>query len=472
MSVPMWDAIIKNGTASDIVIEDLGITIPGSGQITMDSQYRYNELAGSDDLRQLVEDTDLVVNDGTSDLSAADGVLYLTFQHQKAMKDDYYTKIELNTSGAGGQVDWDNIINKPGFGFDTWIEPVSYRVLDIAASAPGSPSAGDVYVDTDDDHFYKYNGSSWDDLGIASSGHRVINLANGDEDVYEYNGSSWDELAQELDNSAAAVDDDGDGKQSIYVYDTTAGVWSKAADVDFSGHLDGGPNKHDASEVDVEGDYTYITTAPTDLETVINELDTIIGTISPNTLDGAYDEGGAGVGRSITVDTGAVVMDASGGNYAPLQLNPVSSAPSTGAAAGQVCINDGIVYVYDATRGKWLSSNRMTVVFGRRGLTKDQELNFGAGSLPSNNSGYRMVRDATIVSMSAQIDASGTCDMHLRSNDNAADLVTQSISAALGAGSTTTDQDLSSGDFLQSYLESAAGVADPMLVIEIAWRLS
>jgi len=44
--------------------------------------------------------------------------------------------------------------------------------------------------------------------------------------------------------------------------------------VDATAHFDGSPNKHDASEINVEGTYTNIPSAPTDLETVISEINT------------------------------------------------------------------------------------------------------------------------------------------------------------------------------------------------------
>jgi hypothetical protein len=57
---------------------------------------------------------------------------------------------------------------------------------------------------------------------------------------------------------------------------------------DLSDHLNGGPNKHDASEIDVEGTYSNIPSSPTDLETVISELNSAIvaGTASFGTVTG------------------------------------------------------------------------------------------------------------------------------------------------------------------------------------------
>lgn len=42
-------------------------------------------------------------------------------------------------------------------------------------------------------------------------------------------------------------------------------------------HLDGNPSKHDASEIDVEGTYTNIPGTPTDLESTIAAIDTLLG---------------------------------------------------------------------------------------------------------------------------------------------------------------------------------------------------
>ena len=470
----MWTVIAKNSSGSDQTIEDLGITIADSSQYTLSENFTFDALAGSDDLRALVTAGDLVINDGSSDLSAADGVDYLTLSQAKDIADNHYTKTEMQTSGQAS-LHWDNVTNAPSFGAVAWKEPVLYRVLAIQAAEPTPTGVGDVYVDTDDDHYYKYNVATWDDLGAIGSGDRVIKLDEADEAIFEYSGSSWDDSGAPADNDAVCVDDDGDGKAAQYVYDLTATEWKKIGDVDFSGHMDGGANKHDASEIDVEGTYTHIATG--DLENAIEDIDdelislnSAVGAISTNTLDEAYDEGGAGNGRTISADSGAVKIDTGAATNAPLELTEKSSLPSTGLAAGQLAVKDGILCVYDGTRSKWLSVQRIQLPFGTAKQVMDQYLAFGAGSLPSNNSGYRMLRDATIVGISGQLDASGTCDMHVRKNDVATNIATLSLSSVVGNQSTSLNIDVSQGDYLQAFLESAAKVEDPMMVVEIAWR--
>ena len=467
-----WTVIVKNSSGSTQIIEELGIELLNGTQVTLSDFFTYDEIGGATALRSMITAGNLVVNDGTSDLSAVNGANFIQLENIYSVDEDHYTKTELSGSGAGGAVHWDNVTNAPAFGSPSWIEPAEYRVVDISASAPGSPSLNDVYVDTDDNHYYKYDGSVWQDQGQASTDDRVINLTDATQDVYTFNGVTWDDGGTEGDNSAIMIDDDGDGKNAQYVYSTESNVWIKIGDVDFGSHLDGGSNKHDASEVDVEGNYTNITSAPTDLETVIAEIDGLFTAVGgSNTLDEAYDEGGAGAGRVITADTGAVVINTASATTAPLELTPKAALPTTGLQDGQLAIKDGILCIYDSTRTKWLSVQRQFLVFGRKGNSQNQYLNFGAGSLVSNNSGLRMVRNACIVSVSGQLDVSGTCDMHVRRNDTATNISTLTLTTTTGAGNTSINIDLLSGDYLQSFISAGSSVNDPMFIIEIAWRL-
>lgn len=419
----MWTLILKNAGAAQL-IEDLGITIPAASQLTISDQFEYEELASSDDLRTLVDNTTLVVNDGTSDLSAADGVLYLTLYNAKETKDDFYPKTDLQTSGNAA-VHWDNITNAPAFGSTSWLDPVLAMVTIQSATAPSSPATGDYYLDTDDDHLYKYNGATWDDQGAPATGDRVIDLDSTADVVYEWTGASWDLVTTPVDGNAVLVDDDGDGKQAQYVYEDSTGSWVKIADVDYG---------------------------------------------EPNTLDGAYDQGGSGAGKDITVDSGAVKFDATSGTYAPIELTQQSALPTSGLAAGQLAVKDGILCCYDGTRSKWLSVQRIYLTFGRKGQTSNQYLPFAAGNLPSNNSGYRIPRNATIVSISGQLDSAGTVDFRLRSNDNAANISTLSLSSSTGGQDNTINVDTSQGDFLQMYSDNATAVEDPMVIVEVAYR--
>jgi len=421
----MWTLIIKNNSAvTTREIEDLGITIGTSTQITMSDQFEYQELASSDDLRDHVQNGNLVVNDGTSDLSAADGVLYLTLYNAKETADTFYTKTNVQTSGQAS-IHWDNITNAPAFGSTTWLEPVIARVEEISASGPAVPVDGMFFIDSDDDHLYKRVTGAWVDQGTPTAGDRVINLDSTAQMVFEWNGSVWSAAADNEDLDAVLVDDDGDGKQAQYIYELGGLNWIKIADIDYG---------------------------------------------EPNDLDGAYDQGGAGAGRTINVDSGAMKLDTGSATNAALEITEKSSLPTTGLAAGQMAVKGGILCVYDGTRSKWVSVQRLYLTFGRRGNTSNQYLAFAGGRLVSINSGYRMAYAGTIVSITCQLDSSGTTNIRIRKNDSATNIATLAVSGALGATDNTINIDFAADDFLQCYSDNASSVEDPMVIVEIAYR--
>jgi len=74
--------IVKNTTIADISISDVGETIPASSQITIDPQL-YLLWAASSDVVSPVGSGDLVVNDGSVDLNASDGMDLLKGIFQK-----------------------------------------------------------------------------------------------------------------------------------------------------------------------------------------------------------------------------------------------------------------------------------------------------------------------------------------------------------------------------------------------------
>ena len=466
----MWTIIIKNSGGASVLVEDLGLPVPAGGQVTLSEGWTYPKIAGSDDLRALVGAGTLVVNDGTSDLDATTGVAFLTIINKQYLADNYYNKQELSEAGGGGTVHWDNIDGKPAYGQpDGWYRPVVYRVLATGAStAPSSPSEGDVYVDNSA-QYLKYDGAAWNVEGTAAVGDRVIDLSDGDQSILQWDGSLWQDQGAPVDAYAIVVDDDGDGKGAQYVFSSTSSQWDKIGDLDWADHFNGGPSKHDASEIDVEGAYSSIPGTPTSLESTIGAIDTKFAAqeaaINAVNLDSAYD-----ANREITADNGPVKINPTSTN-APLELTPKADRSTTGLAAGQIEVGtNGIAYIYDATRAKWLSLQRFQLVFGRSGPTKNQYLPFGTGNLPSNNSGYRMLRNATIIGMSTQLDSSGTCNIHCQKNDETTNIASLAIASEVGNQRTDLNIDLAAGDFLQSYLEATNTVKDPVVIIEIAWR--
>lgn len=669
MANEMW-TLTASGSNVDIV--DLGITV--NGVMNLFNQFDFETLQNSDDLRKEVGDGTVILNDGLTDLDSTEGVNFLKTIDQYHLLEKHYTKVEL-VAGTG-TVHWNNLTDVPEFGSPSWKDPVKAKVLGVQATPPGGAATGDHYVDTDDNVLYKYNGATWDAVAATPThGNRVIDLSAGVETIYEYtNGTGdWTTSYTPSGNDAVMVSDNGDGKGAQYIYVMASTSWVKIADVDWGDietHLDGGAGKHDASEIDVEGTYSRLPTAPTDLESIVSTINTSLNTLyvsagaswNPH-LDGgankhdadevdvegtythistgdletaisniddklesitvsadahvdggpskhdaseidvegtytyistsdletamndidtklesitvsadAHVDGGANKhdasevdvegtythistgdletaisniddklesitvsadahvdggpnkhdaseidvegtytyistsdletamndidtklesitvsadnmtldeiynrGHSATVDAGAVILDASGGNYAPLQLTDRATAPSVGSAAGQLSVVNGLLYAYDAVRSKWLSVQRMFLTFGRRQSTRNQYLNFGGGGTASNQSGYRMPRNATIVSMSAQLEANapaGGCTFEVRKND----AVTIHESIGITAGnqgahdtSIAINYDFTAGDYVQSYLSSTNLVEVPVVIIEIAW---
>jgi len=73
--------IAKNVTAGEVFLEDMGIGVPASpGQITMSDLFDLNEISNSIDLQNAVSVGDLVINNGTTDLSITGGLKYISLE--------------------------------------------------------------------------------------------------------------------------------------------------------------------------------------------------------------------------------------------------------------------------------------------------------------------------------------------------------------------------------------------------------
>lgn len=493
MAVPMWTLIVKNNGGSSVFFEDLGIAVSGTGQVAFSDFFTYEQIADSDDLRTAVASGgNIVINDGSSDLSASDGVDYLTFEHIEDVRANHYTKTELQTPGSS-TVDWENVANAPDFANLHWLPPAYSRVIGLYSTPPVTAAEGATYADTDDGYIYKYVSGSWTPVVTAGlEDTRVINLSAANEEIYANIGGTWTYTYTPTANDAIMVEDDGDGKPAQYVYVQPTNYWVKIADVDWAdfdsritsletsasdwnAHLDGGPSKHDASEIDVEGTYPYLG-APDDAETVFSNIEDHISNLATvsgaaGDLDDAYDYPTPGGGRTIYTDAGSVQLSAADGGYAPLELSDLTTAPLSGLDAGQLASINGLLYAYDDTRAKWLSVQRMTYAFGRKQKTKNQFLDHWSGGHVSNKAGQRIPRNATIVSLAGQLDAAGTTNLRIRKNDDlVTNIATLAIAAVQGAHDNTVDVDLTAGDYLHAYSENASNVNSPVLIVEVAWR--
>lgn len=60
--------IVKNNSSSATSIEDMGVELPGSGQRILSNIFDFTEICVSEDLKSLIANSTLVVNNGVADL--------------------------------------------------------------------------------------------------------------------------------------------------------------------------------------------------------------------------------------------------------------------------------------------------------------------------------------------------------------------------------------------------------------------
>jgi len=134
-------------------------------------------------------------------------------------------------------------------------------------------------------------------------------------------------------------------------------------------------------------------------------------------------------------------------------------------------VDDGRLWVYDNYRNKWLSSDRLTAIAGKNGRAKNLYLRLPSGQ-PSNLTGYRIPRAATITAISAQTKENETWILRIRKNDSVANILSLALNNTNGKHDITVDVDLDEGDRIQFYADTTAflGIRDPFAWIEIAWR--
>lgn len=132
-------------------------------------------------------------------------------------------------------------------------------------------------------------------------------------------------------------------------------------------------------------------------------------------------------------------------------------------------VDENLLWVYDSSRSKWLSVDRMTAISGRKGRAKNVYLRLIEGQA-SNLTGYRMVRDGTITAISAQTRGNETWTLKVQVNGS--DVASLAMSNEMGNHDTSINVDVNEGDLVQFYAETTTflGIKDPFVWAEIAWR--
>lgn len=124
-----------------------------------------------------------------------------------------------------------------------------------------------------------------------------------------------------------------------------------------------------------------------------------------------------------------------------------------------------ILYVFDETRSKWLSINRIIVTFQKSGTVTSQYLNIG--DLALSSVGYLVPRQGTIISCSIRATGGNDdCSFDIRDNGN--QILQKSFSDSYELFDFSLDTNFDSEAILQCYCMDTA--ENPIVTIELAWR--
>lgn len=133
---------------------------------------------------------------------------------------------------------------------------------------------------------------------------------------------------------------------------------------------------------------------------------------------------------------------------------------------------EGLLQLYDNTRAKWLSVDRSIFAFSANHVkARGERWLRAAGYLPSNNTGYKIPRNATITSLTIQAKQSGSGTFRIFAIRNGVKIVlhTETLTSTDDFVDDALNVDLNAGDNLSVLL--LAGQFDyPIVIVELAWR--
>lgn len=187
------------------------------------------------------------------------------------------------------------------------------------------------------------------------------------------------------------------------------------------------------------------------------------------TLDEAYDGvNGNGEGKIIHADFGPVQISASNGSAA-LQLDPIEYTPTTGLADGQIINREGILYLYDSSRGKWLSMIRQPVTFG---IKRADGCYLNVSDFSSSMSGWPALRDGVITGMTVQASHGYSSKIFTlsKNNDPTSLLTFQLTGHYYSNGNLNINFD--ANDLIKILASSQYSIThNVVLNLEIAWKI-
>lgn len=157
-----------------------------------------------------------------------------------------------------------------------------------------------------------------------------------------------------------------------------------------------------------------------------------------------------------------------------LYLTNKAAAPTTNlGTASQIpisMINNTPAY-YDKTnsRNKFLSMYRMHMAFSGRDNQNNSNEYLRAGEFTSNQSSYRLIKNMTLIGISAQTNGAETWTARVRKNGVVTNLASLALSAVAGAQDATLNVDFTAGDKVEVYCDGSS-VDRPFVTLEFAER--
>lgn len=133
---------------------------------------------------------------------------------------------------------------------------------------------------------------------------------------------------------------------------------------------------------------------------------------------------------------------------------------------------DGVLYYWDVSRGKWVGVFRETLSFthNRGNIPVDLWLRI-RDKMPSNIIGYSVVRDSVITTVSARGENPLNATFRYRRNGVSTNLVNLTLTNEQAKSQNSLNINLDAGDYIQCFMEVDSGTVDyPIADVEIAAR--
>ena len=186
------------------------------------------------------------------------------------------------------------------------------------------------------------------------------------------------------------------------------------------------------------------------------------------------------VGIGTTTPTAELEIETTNTGIPALELNP-QSAP-IGSVTGQLAVIGDKLFMYDATRVKWLSVEATALQYGYAYGADNQILFFGGdiGLDPTteNDTGPKMPFDGTIVYITVESSGGNTSksfDIEINGTavpNNADPTLDGRFQLSGGTFTRTTfNIDFNAGDYIMlKAISSGSAVYDPAAIIWVKWR--